>query len=479
MFLIMIAELTGGGWLPSFFGNKYLLWVLATPVQFWAGWQFYKGLWGGLKHKTANMNTLIAVGTSVAYIYSVVAILFPEFIAAGGRMPHVYFETSVLIIALILLGRFLEARAKGQTSEAIKKLMGLRAKTARVVRNGEEVDIPVEEVQVGDIVVVRPGEKIPVDGKITDGYSSVDESMITGESIPVEKNKGDEVIGATINKTGSFRFEATKVGKETALAQIIKLVEEAQGSKAPIQKLADIISAYFVPAVIGIATLTFILWFFIGPPPALTYALLNAVAVLIIACPCALGLATPTAIMVGTGKGAENGVLIRSAEALETAHKIKAIILDKTGTLTQGQPAVTDIVTVGGFNEQELLSMAASAEQGSEHPLGEAIVNAAREKKLTLSKTTEFNAIPGHGIESRINGHNVLLGNLKLIGQRGLHLNGLESESVRLSQEGKTPMFISIDDKVAGIIAVADTLKPTSKETVSQFRFRGHYADWR
>jgi Cu+-exporting ATPase len=473
MFLIMIAELTGGGWLPSFFGNKYLLWVLATPVQFWAGWQFYKGLWGGLKHKTANMNTLIAVGTSVAYIYSVVAILFPEFIAAGGRMPHVYFETSVLIIALILLGRFLEARAKGQTSEAIKKLMGLRAKTARVVRNGEEVDIPVEEVQVGDIVVVRPGEKIAVDGKITDGYSSVDESMITGESIPVEKNKGDEVIGATINKTGSFRFEATKVGKETALAQIIKLVEEAQGSKAPIQKLADIISAYFVPAVIGIATLTFILWFFIGPPPALTYALLNAVAVLIIACPCALGLATPTAIMVGTGKGAENGVLIRSAEALETAHKIKAIILDKTGTLTQGQPAVTDIVTVGGFNEQELLSMAASAEQGSEHPLGEAIVNAAREKKLTLSKTTEFNAIPGHGIESRINGHNVLLGNLKLIGQRGLHLNGLESESVRLSQEGKTPMFISIDDKVAGIIAVADTLKPTSKETVSQLHHLG------
>jgi Cu+-exporting ATPase len=469
----MISELTGGGWLPSFFGNKYLLWVLATPVQFWAGWQFYKGFWGGLKHKTANMNTLIAVGTSVAYIYSVIAILFPEFIASGGRMAHVYFETSVLIIALILLGRFLEARAKGQTSEAIKKLMGLRAKTARVIRNEEEVDIPVEEVQVGDIVVVRPGEKIPVDGKITEGYSSVDESMITGESIPVEKNKGDKVIGATINKTGSFRFEATKVGKETALAQIIKLVEEAQGSKAPIQKLADIISAYFVPAVIGIAALTFILWFFIGPPPALTFALLNAVAVLIIACPCALGLATPTAIMVGTGKGAENGVLIRSAEALETAHKIKAIILDKTGTLTQGQPAVTDVVTVSGFNETELLSLAASAEQGSEHPLGEAIVTAAREKKLTLSKTTEFNAIPGHGIESRINGHKVLLGNLKLIKERGFHLNGLESKSVKLSEEGKTPMFVSIDDKVAGIIAVADTLKPSSEETVSQLQRLG------
>jgi Cu+-exporting ATPase len=473
MFLTMISELTGGSWLPSFFGNKYLLWALATPVQFWAGWQFYKGLWGGLKHKTANMNTLIAVGTSVAYGYSVVAILFPDFIAAGGRGAHVYFETSVLIIALILLGSFLEARAKGQTSEAIKKLMGLKAKTARVVRNEEEVDIPVEEVLAGDIVVVRPGEKVPVDGKITEGYSSVDESMITGESIPVEKNKGDEVIGATINKTGSFRFEATKVGKETALAQIIKLVEEAQGSKAPIQKLADIISAYFVPAVIGIAAITFIIWFFIGPPPALTFALLNAVAVLIIACPCALGLATPTAIMVGTGKGAENGVLIKSAEALENAHKISAIILDKTGTLTQGQPAVTDVVTVSGFSEADLLSLAASAEQGSEHPLGEAIVTAAREKNLRLSKTTEFNAIPGFGIESRINGHKVLLGNLKLIEERGLHLNGLESKSVELSEEGKTPMFVSINDNVAGIIAVADTLKSSSEKTVNQLHRLG------
>jgi Cu+-exporting ATPase len=473
MFLIMISELTGGAWLPSFLGNKYLLWALATPVQFWAGWQFYKGLWAGLKHKTANMNTLIAVGTSVAYVYSIAAILFPNFIAAGGRGAHVYFETSVLIIALILLGRFLEARAKGQTSEAIKKLMGLQAKTARVIRSGEEVDIPVEEVQVGDIIIVRPGEKVPVDGRITEGYSSVDESMITGESIPVEKGAGDGVIGATINKTGSFRFEATKVGRETALAQIIKLVEEAQGSKAPIQRLADIISAYFVPAVIVIAAITFIIWLFIGPAPALTFALLNAVAVLIIACPCALGLATPTAIMVGTGKGAENGVLIRSAEALETAHKIKAIILDKTGTLTQGKPAVTDVVTTLGSNEAKLLSLAASAEQGSEHPLGEAIVTAAREKNLTLSKTTEFNAIPGHGIESRINGQKVLLGNLKLVQKRGIHLNGLESKALQLSEEGKTPMFVSIDDEVAGIIAVADTLKPSSKETVSQLHGLG------
>ena len=473
MFLIMISELTGGAWLPAFFGNKYLLWALATPVQFWAGWQFYKGLWAGIKHKTANMNTLIAVGTSVAYVYSIAAILFPDFIAAGGRGAHVYFETSVLIIALILLGRFLEARAKGQTSEAIRKLMGMQAKTARVMRSGEEVDIPVEEVQVGDIVIVRPGEKIPVDGRITEGYSSVDESMITGESIPVEKRAGDGAIGSTINKTGSFHFEATKVGKETALAQIIRLVEEAQGSKAPVQRLADIISAYFVPAVIVIAAITFIIWLFIGPAPALTFALLNAVAVLIIACPCALGLATPTAIMVGTGKGAENGVLIRSAEALETAHKIKAIILDKTGTLTQGQPAVTDVVTVSGFSNETLLSMAASAEQGSEHPLGEAIVTAAKEKNLTLSKATEFNAIPGHGIESLINGHKILLGNLKLIQERGFHLSGLESKALQLSEEGKTPMFVSIDDKVAGVIAVADTLKPSSKEAVSQLHRLG------
>jgi Cu+-exporting ATPase len=473
MLIIMISELTGGAWLPSFLGNKYLLWALATPVQFWAGWQFYKGFWGGLKHRIANMNTLIAVGTSVAYIYSIAAILFPDFIAAGGRGTHVYFDTAVLIIALILLGRFLEARAKGQTSEAIQQLMGLQAKTARIVQDGKEVDIPVEDVQVGDIVIVRPGEKVPVDGRITEGYSSIDESMITGESIPIEKSNGDGVIGATINRTGSFHFEATKVGKETALAQIIKLVEEAQGSKAPIQRLADIIAGYFVPTVIGIAAITFIIWLFLGPAPALTFALLNAVAVLIIACPCALGLATPTAIMVGTGKGAENGVLIRSAEALETAHKIKTIILDKTGTLTQGKPAVTDLVVASGFNEEKLLYIAASAEQGSEHPLGEAIVTAAREKNLNLSKASEFGAIPGHGIESRIDGEKVLLGNLKLIQERGLYLNGLESKALQLSEEGKTPMFIGINDKVAGIIAVADILKPSSKEIVSQLHRLG------
>jgi len=319
---------------------------------------------------------------------------------------------------------------------------------------------------VGNVVIVRPGEKVPVDGIVKEGYSSIDESMVTGESIPVEKGVGDEVIGATINKTGSFRFEATKVGKDTALAQIIKLVEEAQGSKAPIQRLADIISAYFVPAVIVVAVITFVLWYFLGPAPALTFALLNFVAVLIIACPCALGLATPTAIMVGTGKGAENGVLIRSGEALETAHKIKAIILDKTGTLTQGKPMVTDVVTTPDFREEELLMMAASAERGSEHPLGESIVNAAREKNLTLADVTEFNAIPGHGIEARVNGQKVLLGNLKLMQEQGIPLDGLEEKATQLSNEGKTPMFLGIDGRAAGIIAVADTLKPNSKEVL-------------
>ena len=419
------------------------------------------------------MNTLIAVGTSAAYFYSVTAILFPSFFASGGREASVYFDTAAIIIALIMLGRFLEARAKGRTSEAIKKLIGMQAKTARVVRQGEERDIPVEEVMVGDIVIVRPGEKIPVDGIVKEGYSSIDESMVTGESMPVEKRVGDEVIGATINKTGSFRFEATKVGKDTALAQIIKLVEEAQGSKAPIQRLADVISSYFVPIVIGIAAATFIIWYSIGPAPALTFALLNFVAVLIIACPCALGLATPTAIMVGTGKGAENGVLIRSGEALETAHKIKAIILDKTGTLTQGQPVVTDVVATPDFREEELLMMAASAERGSEHPLGESIVNAAKEKNLSLVDATEFNAIAGRGIEAKVNGQKVLLGNLKLMQEQEVPMEGVEEKAFQFSLEGKTPMFLGIEGRAAGIIAVADTLKSNSKEAVRELHRLG------
>jgi Cu+-exporting ATPase len=349
----------------------------------------------------------------------------------------------------------------------------MRAKTARVIRQGQEQDIPVEEVRVGDTIIVRPGEKVPVDGVIKEGRSSLDESMVTGESLPVEKGIGDQVIGATINKTGSFHFEATKVGKDTVLAQIIKLVEEAQGSKAPIQRLADVISAYFVPAVIGAAAITFIIWLFLGPAPALTFALLNFVAVLIIACPCALGLATPTAIMVGTGKGAENGVLIRSGAALETAHKIRSIVLDKTGTLTQGKPVVTDILAASGFVEDELLRVAASAERGSEHPLGESIVSAARERNLELEDTVEFNAIPGHGIEAQVGGKRVLLGNLKLMQERRFFLNGLQEKAAQLSQEGKTPMFLGINGQTAGIIAVADTLKPNSKAAVKELHKLG------
>jgi Cu+-exporting ATPase len=470
MLLVAISELTGD-WLPTGFGNGYLLWSLATPVQFWAGWQFYRGAWGALKHRTANMNTLIAVGTSAAYFYSVAAILAPGFFAAGGREAHVYFDTAVVIIALILTGRLLEARAKGRTSDAIKKLIGMQPRTARVVREGQELDIPVPEVAVGDIVIVRPGEKVPVDGVIREGRSSLDESMVTGESLPVEKNPGDQVIGATINGTGGFRFEATRVGKDTVLAQIIRLVEEAQGSKAPIQRLADVISAYFVPAVICVAAVTFMVWLFLGP--SLTYALLNFVAVLIIACPCALGLATPTAIMVGTGKGAENGVLFRSGEGLETAHKIQSIILDKTGTLTRGKPVVTDIITAGGFDEDEVLRLAASAERGSEHPLGEAIVNASRDRGLVLVDMGGFNAIPGQGIEAAVDGRTLLMGNIKLMQDRHFALDGLEARAEGLSHEGKTPMFLAIDGRAAGLIAVADTLKPESKAAVRELRRLG------
>jgi len=453
-------------WVPGFLHNWYVLWALATPVQFWAGWQFYKGAINSARHFSADMNTLIAVGTSAAYAYSVAAVLFPGFFAVEGLMPDIYFDSAAIIIGLILLGRFLEARAKGQTSEAIKKLMGLRAKTARVVRGGEEVDIPVEEVRVGDLVIVRPGEKIPVDGVVREGRSAVDESMITGESIPVEKGPGDQVIGATMNRTGTFRFEATKVGQDTVLAQIVKLVEEAQGSKAPIQRVADVIASYFVPAVIGVALVTFLVWLLFGPAPTFTFALLNFVAVLIIACPCALGLATPTAIIVGTGKGAENGVLIRSGEALETAHRVQAIVLDKTGTLTVGQPRVTDIVAAQHFKEEDILAAAAAAERGSEHPLGQAIVDYAREKGLPLSDARDFNAIPGLGIEAKVNGTSVLLGNLSLMNDRSMHLDGMAEKAAELSAQGRTAMFVALDGRLAGIIAVADTLKPDSQQAV-------------
>lgn len=453
--------------------NFFLQFLLATPVQFWAGRQFYVGFWKATRHKTSDMNTLIAVGTSAAYFYSLIVTFFPHLIKVKGLMLDVYFDTSAAIIVLILLGRFLEARAKGRTSEAIKKLIGLQPRTARIIRNGDEIDLPVSEVVAGDLVVVRPGEKIPVDGIVKEGYSSVDESMVTGESLPVEKKAGDTVIGATLNKTGTFKFEAIRVGRETVLAQIIRLVQEAQGSKPPIARMVDVIASYFVPGVILIAIATFVLWALFGPPPALTYAFLNFIAVLIIACPCALGLATPTSIMVGTGKGAENGILIRGAEALETAHQLNTIILDKTGTLTRGEPSVTDVIESEGFTRQEVLFFAASAEKGSEHPLGEAIVKRAKEENLNLIDPKDFQAIAGHGIEAMIESKKVLLGNLRLMEERGVRLHGWTDKAEELSRRGKTPMFLAVDEKIAGLIGVADTLKENSKEAVETLRRMG------
>jgi Cu+-exporting ATPase len=464
----MLHEFHGfGGAVTAALANPFLQWALATPVQFWAGWPFYKGAWAAAKHGTADMNTLIAVGSSAAYLYSVATILFPGFFrAAESGHAAMYFDTSAVIITLILLGRYLESRARGRASEAIRRLAGLRPKTARVVRNSQEMDIPIESVLVGDIVIVRPGEKIPVDGIVVDGTSAVDESMITGESIPATKRPGDEVIGATINKTGSFTFKAIRVGKDTALAQIIRMVEQAQGSKAPIQRLADIIAGYFVPAVIVIAILTFIVWIILGPTPAFNFALLNFVAVLIIACPCALGLATPTAIIVGTGKGAEHGVLIKGGEILERAHKVTTVVLDKTGTLTKGEPTLIDIIPSPGFDESELLKFAASAERRSEHPLGEAVVRGAESRKIELSEVSAFSAVTGEGIDSQIDGRNVLVGNTKLMYDRNISLDGLGFRAEKLSAEGKTPVFVSIDGKLAGVLAIADTLKENSAQAV-------------
>ncbi|MBN1160809.1 MAG: copper-translocating P-type ATPase, partial [Dehalococcoidales bacterium] len=458
---------------PHFTGMEYIVWALATPVQFWAGLRFYKGAWGALKHRTADMNTLIAVGTSAAYFYSVMAVLFPSLLTVGGAAPNLYFDTSAMIIAFILLGRFLEARAKGQTSAAIKKLIGLQPKNALVIRDGKEQEIPVEEVQVGDLVLVRPGERIPVDGVVKKGNPAIDESMVTGESLPVEKKEGDEVIGATINKTGSFQFEATRVGKDTALARIVRLVEEAQGSKAPIQRLADVIASYFVPVVIGIAVVTFIIWYFLGPSPSLTFAFLNFIAVLIIACPCALGLATPTAIMVGTGKGAEYGILIRSAGALERFYKINTVLLDKTGTLTEGRPRVTDIIAGDSYSEKEVLRLAASVEHDSEHPLAEAVVKAAEEKGLSLAKITDFKAIPGHGASARLEGKKYLLGSLKLMKDNKTAVDVLEEKASVLWNEGKTVIFLGSEGKAVGIIGLADTLKSDAAAVVAEIKRQG------
>jgi Cu+-exporting ATPase len=451
----------------------WLMFVLATPVQFYVGWQYYVGAYKSLRNRSANMDVLIAMGSSVAYLYSVVILL--------GLLPspHVYFETAAVIITLIRLGKFLEARAKGRTSEAIKKLMGLRAKTARVFRAGQETEVPVDEVVVGDVVLVRPGEKIPVDGVVLEGRSAVDESMLTGESLPVEKGPGDPVIGATLNKLGLLKFEATKVGRETALAQIVRLVEEAQGSKAPIQKLADQVSAIFVPAVISIALVTFLAWFFVVPAAwggrDFTIALINMVAVLVIACPCAMGLATPTAVMVGTGKGAELGILFRNSEALERAGNIGVVVLDKTGTITKGQPAVTDIVTSGQFSAtgDELLRLAASVEKGSEHPLGEAIWAEATSRGLDLAEVAGFKAEPGQGVQAEVDGRSVAVGNLRMMEARGFALNDLEPEIVRLQFEAKTAMLVTVDGAVSGLIAVADTLKDNSKEAIQDLHRMG------
>ncbi|MFA6461441.1 MAG: heavy metal translocating P-type ATPase [Candidatus Woesearchaeota archaeon] len=438
--------------------REYILWILTTPVQFYIGATFYKGAWNALKNKTSNMDTLIALGTSAAYSYSVFAIFF------GGDQ---YFEASAVLITLVILGKYLELVAKGKTSEAITKLMQLGAKTATVIRNKKEVKVPIEEVQVNDLVLVKPGEKVPVDGIIVEGYSALDESMITGESIPVEKKKGDMVIGSTLNKHGSFTFRATKVGAETTLSRIIKLIEEAQTKKAPIQRFADNISSYFVPVVIAISLLTFIVWYWVVGA-AFSFALVTAVAVLVIACPCALGLATPTAIMVGTGKGAKEGILIKGGEALETAHELKAIVFDKTGTITKGQPAVTDILP-NKISEKTFLEIAGSMEKNSEHPLADAIVNKAKMEKVVWKKVTNFKAIPGKGVTAKINGKTYSLGNSKLIPVDSSWTRKINS----LEEEGKTVMTLSEEKKVLGVIAVADEIKEDSPEAIRKLKGLG------
>ena len=471
-------------WTPAWLQQSYVLLALATPVQFWVGWPFYQGTWAALKQKSADMSTLIALGTSAAYLYSAAVTFLPGVFSRLGVGTHVYFDTAVMILALIVLGRLLEARARGQTSEAIRKLMGLQARTARVWRDGETVDIPVQDVAIGDLVLVRPGEKVPVDGAITEGHSTLDESMLTGESLPLDKAAGDPVFGATLNKTGSFTMRATRVGRDTVLAQIVRLVEEAQGSKAPIQRLADQVAAVFVPAVLGVALLTFAAWLLWGPTPAIAFALLNFVAVLIIACPCALGLATPTAIRVGTGKGAELGILFKSSPALETAHKLQAVVLDKTGTLTQGQPSVTDVAAHNGFTESEVLRLAASAEQASEHPVAQAIVAAARTPEiplplggvrggLELEAAHDAEALPGQGMSATVGAQAVLIGNHALMQHAGVTLGKLDEIAERLAGDGKTPVFVALDRRAAGVIAVADTLKPHARDAVAALRELG------
>ncbi|MEW6178287.1 MAG: heavy metal translocating P-type ATPase [Chloroflexota bacterium] len=465
---LLPMEWTHASWL------NWLLFVLATPVQFFVGGQYYRNAYHALRNGSANMDVLIAMGTSAAYFYSI-AVLF------GLVSDHVYFETAAVIITLVRLGKFLEARAKGRTSEAIKKLMGLQARTARILRNGQEMEVPVDEVTLGDIVLVRPGEKIPVDGVIIEGHTSVDEAMLTGESMPVEKRPGDAVIGATLNLNGFIRFEATRVGKQTVLAQIIRLVEEAQGSKAPIQKLVDRVAAVFVPAVIGIALITFLIWYFVIPMPPnaetglFTRAMVNMVAVLVIACPCAMGLATPTAVMVATGRAAEAGILIRNSEALERAGKTNRIVLDKTGTVTRGQPSVTDLVPLPDRNEMdwEWLRLAASAEQVSEHPLAQAIVAESGNRELKLTSPQSFRAIAGHGIEAEIEGHKVVVGSPRWEVFQNISLNGIQSQISALENEAKTVILVSVDGSPRGLVGIADQIKDGSREAIAEFHQLG------
>jgi Cu+-exporting ATPase len=460
--------------IPAWMHNSWLQLVLTAPVLFWCGSSFFINAGKALKRHTATMDTLVAIGTGTAYLYSLFPTFFPQWFIAQGLTPDVYFEAASVIIALILLGRLLENRAKGQTSEAIRKLMGLGAKTARVIRGDREIDIPIAEVVLGDIILVRPGEKIPVDGEIVEGASTIDEAMVTGESIPLKKHRGDEVIGATINKTGSFQFKATRVGKDTFLAQIVKLVQQAQGSKAPIQRLADRVTGWFVPAVIAIAIATFILWYNIMGN--VTMALITTVGVLIIACPCALGLATPTSIMVGTGKGAENGILIKGAESLEMAHKLRAIVLDKTGTITQGKPTVTDFVTVNGIannNELNLLRLAASVERNSEHPLAEAVIRYAQSQRVQLNDAREFEAIAGSGVRGYVSDRWVQIGTHRWMKELNLDTSPLQQDWERLEYLGKTVIWIAVDRKIEAIMGIADAVKPSSVNAIRALQKMG------
>lgn len=445
--------------------------LVTLPVMVYSGGQFFTGAWLAFRRHAADMNTLIALGTGAAWLYSTVALIFPQLFPAGTAEP--FYDVTAVVTALVVLGQALEVRAKGQTSQAIRKLIGLQAKTARVVRNGQEVELPVEAVLVGDVVVVRPGEKIPVDGVVTEGQSAVDESMITGESLPVDKKVEDAVIGATMNTTGSFKFRATKVGKDTALAQIVKLVQDAMGSKAPIARLVDVVSSYFVPTVMIIAILTFLVWFNFGPSPTLAFAVVTAVTVLIIACPCAVGMAVPMSLVAGVGKGAEHGILIRNGEALQLAAQIKTIVLDKTGTITKGKPALTDVVPAPGFDEQTLLRFAAGADEPSEHPLAQAIVQGARNKGLEPAVAAAFNAIPGHGVEAEIEGQRVLVGNRKLMKREQIDTTAVDAAVQRLQGEGKTAMYVAVAQQVAGVVAVADTIKEDSVEAIRVMQAMG------